>query len=525
MRDIGKQIALVGAFSMALLMASGGTAAGADLRLVEAVRNQDQQQVRTLLNQHADVNARSGDGSTALLWAAHWNALETADLLIRAGADANAANDFRMTPLSQACTNGSAAFVDLLLKAGANPNTPIATGVPPIMTCARSGSADAIRILLAGDADVNAKEPAQNQTALMWAAAEHHPDVVRTLIEAKADLQARTKSGFTALHFAAREGDVESARLLLAGGVSINVRSQPDPSESGADKEQGPGGAAAAGGTGQTPGRGRAASATFSEGSTPLLVATVRGQVRLALFLLEQGADPNNGDAGLTPLHWASATWENGTANPVYGFDDPMAGIPDRQGKLQLVRSLLAHGANPNARMTRAKPAFAGGYTDAVGATPFLLASSVDDVEMMRLLLAAGADPKLVTATNTTAVMAAAALNHGVGESPVTEKQAIESVRFLLDLGVGAGGVTSFNENALFGPAYRGWNTLLELLIEKGAEVNVVSKAGVTPWLAASGFGDRLGGVLYNKEGADILAKHGADPKLGRPCQAQNKCR
>ena len=175
--------------------------------------------------------------------------------------------------------------------------------------------------------------------------------------------------------------------------------------------------------------------------------------------------------------------------------------------------------------MTRAKPAFTGGYTDPVGATPFLLASSVDDVEMMRLLLAAGADPKLMTATNATAVMAAAELNHSIGESAVTEQQAIEAVKFLLNLGLGADGVTTFNENSLFGPAYRGWNTLLELLIEKGADVNVVSKAGVTPWLAASGFGDRLGGVLYNKAGADILARHGADPKLGHPCEAQTKCR
>jgi len=515
MRDKRKQIALAAALSTALLIAAGAEAGGADLRLVEAVRNQDQQLVRTLLKQSADVNARSSDGSTALLWAAHWNLLETADLLIRAGADANAANDFLMTPLSQACTNGSAAFVDLLLKAGANPNTPVATGVPPIMTCARSGSADAVRILLARSADPNAKEPSQNQTALMWAAAEHHPDVVRTLIGVKPGLFARTKNGFTALHFAAREGDIESARLLLAAGVNVDLRSQPDvPNKSAADGEQG----------NPLAGR-RALSATASDGATPLLVATMRGQVPLALFLLEQGADPNAADAGLTPLHWAAATWENGTANPVYGFDEPMAGISDRQAKLQLVRSLLAHGADPNARMTRAKPAFAGGYTDVVGATPFLLASSVDDVEMMRLLLAAGADPKLMTATNATTVMAAAALNHAVGESAVTEQQAIAAVKLLLDLGLSAGGVTTFNENALFGPAYRGWNALLELLIEKGAEVNVESKAGVTPWLAASGYGDRLGGVLYNKEGAEILARHGADPKLGRPCEAQNKCR
>ena len=493
------------------------------VRLAEAARNQDQQQVRNLLNQHADVDTRSGDGSTALLWAAHWNDLEIAGLLIRAGADANAANDFRMTPLSEACTNGSAAFVDLLLKAGANPNTPVATGVPPIMTCARSGSADAVRKLIAGDADLNAKEPAQHQTALMWAAAEHHPDVVRTLIEAKADLRAHTKNGFTALHFAAREGAVESAHLLLAAGVDINIRSQPELPMSARDVEQEA--TTSGGGTLQPLSGRRAASATSSDGATPLLVATMRAQVPSALFLLEQGADPNIGDAGLTPLHWAAATWENGTANPVYGFEEPMAGIPDRQAKLQLVKSLLAPGENPNARMTRPRPAFAGGYIDVVGATPFLLASSTDDVEMMRLLLEAGADPKLVTATKTTAVMAATALNRLVGESAVTEKQAIEAVQLLLDLGVSPGGVTTFNENALFGPAYRGWNTLLELLIEKGAEVNVVSKAGVTPWLAASGFGDRLGGVLYNKEGADILARHGADPKLGRPCQAQNKCR
>lgn len=112
----------------------------ADFRLIDAVRDQDELRVRALLDQHVDVNARSADGSTALLWAAHWNALETGRLLIRAAADPSAANAFGMTPLSQACTNGSPAFVDLLLKAGANPNTRVATGVPPIMTCARGAA-------------------------------------------------------------------------------------------------------------------------------------------------------------------------------------------------------------------------------------------------------------------------------------------------------------------------------------------------------------------------------------------------
>ena len=107
--------------TLVLLMVVAAAAAPEDRPLVNAMKQQDPQRVRALLLQHADVNGRSEDGSTALLWAAHWNDLQTAELLVRAGANPNAANDLRMTPLSQACTNGSAAFVNLLLTAGANP--------------------------------------------------------------------------------------------------------------------------------------------------------------------------------------------------------------------------------------------------------------------------------------------------------------------------------------------------------------------------------------------------------------------
>ncbi len=460
----------------------------ADSRLLEAARNQDAESVRSLVNRKADVNARSSDGSTALLWLAHWNDVDAADLLLRAGADANAANDFRTTPLSEACTNGSGAFVRLLLKSDANPNTVIATGETPLMTCAKTGSVDAVRILLEYGAAINAKEPQQSQTALMWAAAERHPDVVSALIEAHADLKAVTRQGFTAMHFAARVGDLETVKLLLAAGVDVNLLTDPG-------------------------------------GYTPLLVAAMRAQVDLAVYLLEHGADPNIDAAGMTPLHWASTSWEGFASNPVYGFEDPMSGIPDRRAKLRLVKALLAHGANVNARMTKRQPSFATGYADAVGATPFLLAASVDDVEMMRILLDARADPKIPTATQATSIMAATGLNHGIGESLVTEAQAKDAVKLLLDLGVDPKGETTFGENALFGPAYRGWNTLLAQMIDLGVNVNAVSKAGVTPFLAANGQGDRLGGVLFNKEGAEMLLKHGADPKLGTPCEAQNKCR
>ncbi|HWF07748.1 MAG TPA: ankyrin repeat domain-containing protein [Bryobacteraceae bacterium] len=497
--------------ALVVLLAAGvaAFAAGeaADSRLPDAARAQNAKAIRALLAQKADANGRASDSSTALLWLAHWNDTETADLLVRAGADANAANDFRMTPLSEACTNGNAALVRLLLKAGAKPNTAIATGETPLMTCAKSGSADAIRMLVEYGAAVNATEPLQNQSALMWAAAERHPDVVKALIDAHADLKANTKQGFTALHFAAREGDLESVKELIAAGVDVNILTQAGSATNRVTNQLG------------------IAKSVGAIGYTPLLIAVMRGHVDLALYLLDHGADPNVLAAGFTPLHWASSRWESFTANPVYGFEDPMSGIPERAAKLRLVKALLAHGANVNARMTKPQPSFAGGYLDGVGATPVLLAASADDIEMMHILLDAGADPKILTATNASPIMAAAGLNHGIGEDTITEAQATEVVNLLLKLGVEPKGETTFGENALFGPAYRGWNTLLAQLIDLGVNVNAVSKAGVTPWLAASGSGDRLGGVLYNKEGAELLRAHGADAKLGHPCESQNKCR
>src|SRR5215471_5488286 len=218
-----RQRVLCAAFVTVLATVAAG-AANDDL--VDAAKDQNWPQVRTLLARHADPNSRSADGSTALLWAAHWNDLQTAGLLIRSGADPNTANDFKMTPLAQACTNASSEMVNLLLQAGANPNTPIGTGETPLMTCARTGNDRAVRLLLGRGADVNAKEPTQNQTALMWAAAEQHPEILQTLIAAKADLRAHTRLGFTALHFAARLGDLASTKVLLDAGLDINVRAQ-----------------------------------------------------------------------------------------------------------------------------------------------------------------------------------------------------------------------------------------------------------------------------------------------------------
>jgi ankyrin repeat protein len=285
---------LRGAWLAAFLSVASLAAAAGDRRLVEAVEKRDKEAVRSLLKQHADVNATQADGATALAWAAHWDDLETADLLIRAGAHVNAANDYGVTPLSLACTNGSAAMVEKLLRAGANPNAVQLEGETPLMTCARTGNAAAVKLLIAHEARVNAQETWRGQTALMWAVAERHPEVVQALIDRGAEVDARSKGGFTPLLFAAQQGDVDAAGILLAAGANVN--------------EAAP------------------------NGMTPLLVASSSGQGVLSAFLLDKGADPNAADGrGYTALHYAAAG----------------------RNLLELAKALLAHGANPNPRLVK----------------------------------------------------------------------------------------------------------------------------------------------------------------------------
>src|SRR5258708_3791654 len=153
-------------WTILLVCVSAIAAAGADLRLVEAVRSKDTSEVRSFLKQHADVNAARGDGSTALTWAAHWDDLDTVALLIGAGANVNAATDSGATALWEACSNASAAMVEKLSKAGANPNAVLSgNGETVFMRCARTGNAEAVKSLLARGADVNAKDPGRGQTA------------------------------------------------------------------------------------------------------------------------------------------------------------------------------------------------------------------------------------------------------------------------------------------------------------------------------------------------------------------------
>ena len=404
-----KALSLAGWWLVPVLSVASLATAADDLRLVEAVKHQDMQAARALLNQHVSAKATQPDGSTALHWAVQWDDLDTAKLLIGAGADVNAANDYGVTPLLLACgTNRNAAMVVLLLKSGANLHTPSRAGETALMMAARTGSVDAVKVLLKAGADVNAKETSLGQTALMWAAAEGHTDVVRVLIERGADVRAKSKAGFTPLLFAARTGDVHLNQILLGAGAGVNEAA--------------------------------------TDGETALLIATIRSHTKLGKFLLDQGADPNLG-AGYTPLHWAAGDW---TSSPDVIMDEslraadnewtPLEGLRGQE-KADFVKLLLAHGANPNGRAEGNPPmrrerilsgrARGGGLA---GATPFLIAAKDADVGIMRILVAGGADPHLANRQNTTPLMMAAGV--GVhGPTSVTEREALEAVKVCVELG------------------------------------------------------------------------------------------
>lgn len=464
----------LGRYGAGLLIFVASTAAAADLRPVDAAKNRDKEAVRALVQKHADVNTPQGDGTTALHWAAHWNDLDTATLLIGVGANVNAVTDLGITPLLLACTNGNAAMVDALLKAGANAKAARPNGETPVMTCSRSGNVAAVKALVARGPDVNAKENVQGQTALMWAASQNHAEVVRLLIEQGADVNARTtKAGFTPVLFAARQGGRETIEVLLAKGANVNDLA--------------------------------------SDGTSVLMAATYTGHWDLAKSLLDRGADPNLSKAGYTALHWMSGTWDGHFTGTV--GTDKFEWIGARgPGKLEFVKALLAHGANPNARLEKRPPlfGFGGGWFRAnyVGATPFILAALGGQLAIMRTLLAAGADPLIAAKDGTTALMAAAGFGREHGESRVTSDESVEAVKIALEAGIPINATTQTGQTALHGAALFETDPVAQVLLANGANVNARNVSGETPLTIAYGY-DSGGGIRHSESLAALLRKAG----------------
>lgn len=376
--------------------------------------------------------AAEGDGSSPLLWAAYRDDLQAADKLIRAGADVNAANDLGATPLWAASQNGSAAMVRKLLDAGANPNLALLAGETPLMVAARSGYPEVAALLLSKDAKVGA-HGARGQTALMWAVAQKHPEVVKLLLEHGADVHARSEvwsemmavpphgylpynrqiphGGETALLFAARVGDLESAKLLVAAGANVN------------DAD--------------------------AWGVSATTLAAHSGSRDLVEFLLGKGADSNAAPAGFTALHEA-----------IMRRDEEM------------VKALLDCGADANAPLKTWTPTRRSSHDfhfepALVGATPFWLAARFTEPGVMRLLIKHGADPLFVQHSDevadrgfkhrvevTTAVLAALGMGGGTPwvqlAKSAREALTLETVKLAVELGVdvnakGTGGKTALD--------------------------------------------------------------------------------
>jgi ankyrin repeat protein len=407
---------------LALVLAGAGLADPP--RLIEAAKVADWAAVRTLLEQGADVTVTAPDGSTALHWVSYWDDVETAELLIRRGADVNAANDLGATPLWIASLNGSASMVRSLLEAGAEPNAALLSGEAPVMTAARTGSPRVVELLLAAGADPNASAT-RGQTALMWAASQRHSDVVGVLLEYGADIHARSETwsqvmavpphsdpanqqavphgGNTALTFAARVGDFASARTLVNAGADVN------------DAD--------------------------ARGVSTTVLAAHSGFGDLVEFFLDEGANPNAAEAGFSALHVA-----------IMRRDEDLG------------RVLLAHGADPNARLTNWTPtrrASADWYfhQSLIGAAPLWLAARLTQPGFMRLLVEHGADPLFVhrvqfvassgsfgaggTTEATTALMAAVGMGgprsvRGFVRPDPAELEflTLEAVRFAVELGI-----------------------------------------------------------------------------------------
>ena len=491
-----------------------------DAALAEAVKRGDKQGVQALLKKKADVNAPLNDGATALHWAAYLNDADTSALLIRAGATVNVKNNYGVTPFALAAEQGNAVILEQLMKAGADPNDPmnfVNAAETPLHHAARAGSVDAVNLLAWAGARINARETWNNQSALMWAAAEGHAPVVKALVDAGADIYARSNGGTTPLLFAVRKGDIASVQALLDAGVSVNEKRY--------------------------------------DSATPLLVAIINGHEDLVDFLLEKGADPNV-EGGSTQLsvqgvrarpqritfktpslreqlrdigteggNGANNSWGRPLQAAVHVANWHISDefISVNIDRMRVIKSLLKYGADINGRNTDMEPRWSGARyrRRQVGSTAFLFAAKAADTEVMRFLKEQGADPNIKTGANITALMLASGISWASNQDRASEEQVLEAVKFLVEeCGADVNFVAETGETAMHAAAYRGANSVIQYLFDKGAKLDVQDLSGRTPLQVADGveYGNSFAAQPHT---AALLRKLGArEMKCPGKCEA-----
>jgi len=445
---------IVAALLGSTIFASAAFAAGAsNMSLVTAAKQGDRAAVQSLLNGRAKQDVAGAEGTAALVWAATRNDLAIADLLLRAGADVKAANEFGATALYAAAAHSDPAMTAKLLAAGADANTPLTSGETPLMEAAGRGNLATVRALLSNKANPNARELNGGQNALMWALSQRQSAVVEELVKGGADVHAGSKTGFTPLMFAAQQGDVDSARILLRAGAKPND-AQPKTA------------------------------------LTPLMIASAMGHTEAIDLLLDNGANPNLVDAnGYTSLHRV-------VRDSDYGIN-----LGSKGEILTIVNSLLKHGANPNARLNQDKEKAAEEIrngnvatyekrtavtvTEIIlqGATPLFLAAEVNNLDVIKLLVEAGADPLIATERGTTPLMMAAGAGTDVQRERAPEERAVavETAKFLVERGADVNAAGQYGWTALHAATYQGMNDLIEYLVSKGAKIDQKDEFGQTP--------------------------------------------